>query len=185
MLARVPRSGFQFLGGTNKQSVAEHMHRTAYVGYVLAKIEDDPNIDSGKIMQMCLLHDLAEARTSDLNWMNQKYVTADEEKAIDDMAADLPFGDDLKGIIEEYEERKSKEAVLAKDADSLELLLTLKEMIDIGHAKAETWIPSLLKRMKTKSAHVLAQKILETESDDWWYENKDDEYWVSRNLASK
>ncbi len=184
-LARVPRSGLQSFLGNYKQSVAEHMHRTAYIGYVLAKTEGDPEIDSGKVTQMCLMHDMAEARTSDLNWINQKYVTSDEEKAIHDMTAPLPFGDDLKGIIEEYEERKSKESILAKDADSLELLLTLKEMIDIGHSKAKTWIPPLMKRLQTKSAYALAQKILETESDDWWYGNKEDEYWINRKGAKK
>lgn len=184
MLAHTPRSGFHFLGGYS-QSVAEHMNRTAYIGYVLAQLEDDPNIDPGQVMKMCLLHDLAEARTSDLNWMNQKYVSADEEGAVNEMIAKLPFGDDIKQTIDEYEERTTKEAKLAKDADHLELLMVLKEMIDRGHAKAQSWVPSLLKRILTDTGRNLADKILETDSDDWWFGDKTDEWWVSRKHSKK
>ena len=183
MLAHTPRSGFHFLG-VHKQSVAEHMNRTAYIGYVLATLEDDKDVDPAHVMKMCLLHDLAEARTSDLNWMNQKYVTADEDKAVEEMTAKLPFGDDIRKTIEEYEERKTKEAKLAKDADHLELLLVLKEMIDTGHGKAQSWIPPLLKRLLTDSGRELAEKILETDSDNWWYGNKEDDWWVSRKKRS-
>lgn len=180
MLAHTPRSGFHFLR-SNKQSVAEHINRVAYIGYTLAMLEDDDSVDPARVMKMCLLHDLAETRTSDLNWMNQKYVESNEAQAVDDLIADLPFADDIKKTIETYEERKSMESKLAKDADSLELLLTLKEMIDIGNKKAETWLPSLLKRLLTDSGRELAKEILKTESDDWWYGNKDDEWWVSRH----
>lgn len=183
MLARVPRSGFHFLGN-NEQSVAEHINRAAYIGYVLAQISDE-KVDAGKVMKMCLLHDLAEARTSDLNWTNQKYVVSDEASALQDMARGLPFGPDILETIEEYEDRKSLESKLAKDADSLELLLVLKEMIDIGHQKASTWIPPLLKRLLTPTGKKLAKQILETESDHWWYADKEDEWWVSRKRKKK
>lgn len=183
-LAQVPRSGFQLLGN-HEQSVAEHINRAIYIGYVLATLEHDKNVSAGKVMQMCLLHDLAEARTSDLNWTNQKYVTSDEERAIDDMVRRLPFKEDIKKTIEEYEERQTKEAKLAKDADSLELLLVLKEMIDIGHKKAQTWIPPLLKRLLTNSGRTFAKQILKTDSDHWWYADKNDEWWVSRNNTGK
>ena len=105
-LAKTPRSGFQFLGNY-EQSVAEHMNRTAYIGYVLALLENDSDVNPEKVMKMCLLHDVAEARTGDLNWTNQKYVTVDEEQAIDDMLADLPFQDDIKTTITEYEAYRS------------------------------------------------------------------------------
>ena len=71
MLSKTPRSGFYFLGSGN-QSVAEHINRTVYVGYVLASMEKD--VDAGKVMKMCLFHDVAEARTSDLNWTHPTYL---------------------------------------------------------------------------------------------------------------
>lgn len=90
ILARTPRSGLWYLG-TGRQSVAEHINRVAYIGLTLAQMEGD--VDVAKVMQMCLLHDISEARTADLNYTHQKYVTVDEEKALKDLTDTLPFGD--------------------------------------------------------------------------------------------
>ncbi len=177
ILAKTPRSGFYFWGN-NEQSVAEHINRAVYVGYVLACMEK--KVDTGKVMKMCLMHDLAETRVSDLNWTHQKYVERHEEKAIHDITSPLPFGDDMLETIHEYEERKTPEAILAKDADSIELLLSLREEIDIGNSRANTLIPPLLKRLKTKSAQKLARKIIKTSSDHWWFADQHDEWWVNR-----
>ncbi len=178
ILAKTPRSGFYFLG-SGEQSVAEHTHRNVYIGYALAKLVGD--VDVGKVLQMCLFHDLAEGRTSDLNYVHQKYVESDESKVIDDLTATIPFGDDVKGVIHEYEERVSKESIVAKDADQIEFLLSLREEMDTGNSRAESWIPSLVKRLKTPEAQALAEMIIDTPSDEWWFGEKDDEWWVHRN----
>lgn len=178
MLAKTPRSGFYFLG-SGEQSVAEHIHRVVYIGYVLATMEGNVNME--KVLKMCLFHDLGEARTSDLNYVHQKYAQANEEKAIEDLAQSLEFGEDLLTITKEYNERKTKEALVAKDADQLELILSLKEQIDIGNTRAKTWMPSAIKRLKTSSAKKLAQKVLTTDSDHWWFADKQDEWWITRN----
>lgn len=178
ILSKTPRSGFHFLG-SGQQSVSEHTNRTAYVGYVLATLEGD--VDSAKVMKMCLFHDLAEARTSDLNYVHQKYTVSDEHKAIEDLTNTLSFGEDIAKILKEYAQRKTKESIIAKDADNLEWLLSLKEQVDIGNKRAQTWIPSTVKRMKTKVAKNLAKEIIKTDSDNWWFSNKEDEWWVKRN----
>ena len=177
MLAKTPRSWSAFLG-SGEQSVAEHLNRASYLGFALSKMA---GADTGKVVQMTLFHDFAEARVSDLNYVHQKYTEKKEEEAIEDMAKTLPFGDSIKNIIHEYEERKTTEAKLAKDADNLEFLLSLKEQIDIGNERAKTWVPSLLKRLLTEEAKELASKILETDSDHWWFGEKEDGWWVHRN----
>ncbi len=96
MLKRTPRTGFQFLG-SGAESVAEHIFRTAMIGYTLARM--DEKADVGRVLQICLFHDIPEARTGDLNYMNKKYVKADEEKAIEDLARTLPFGDDYREVL--------------------------------------------------------------------------------------
>src|SRR3989338_6611351 len=178
MLAKTPRSGFFFLG-SGEQSVAEHINRASYIGFVLASM--DKSVDMSKVLKMCLLHDLAEARVSDLNYVHQKYAETKEEKAVEDLAASVPFGEDIKNIIAEYERRESKEAKFAKDADNLEFLLSLKEQVDIGNKRAESWIPPLLKRFLTEEAKQLANAIIETDSDHWWFGDKDDSWWINRN----
>ncbi len=181
MLAKTPRSGFQFLG-TGQQSVAEHINRVCYIGYVLAIMEGDVSLE--KILKACLFHDLAEARTGDLSYVHQKYLDRHEDKAIHDLANTVDFGEDILGTIHEYEERKTKEAIIVKEADILELILMLKEQLDIGNSRAQSWLASSVKRLKTDSGKKLAAVILETGSDDWWYGDKDDQWWVTRNKPS-
>lgn len=177
MLSKTPRSGFHFLGSGN-QSVAEHINRVVFIGYALGSLEKD--VDLTKIMKMCLLHDLAESRVSDLNYVHQKYVERKEDKAIEDLAKTLEFGNDILQIRKEYEERKTKEAIIAKDSDNIELILSLKEQIDIGNTRAESWIDSAIKRLKSENAKKLASEILKTQSDEWWFGNKQDDWWVNR-----
>lgn len=180
ILSKTPRSGFFFLG-SGEQSVAEHINRVTYIGFILAEMAG--NVDSGKLIKMCMFHDLAEARVSDLNYVHQRYTVRHEHEAIKDLASQMEYGNKIVEILDEYEKRESREAILAKDADQLELLLSLKEQKDIGNARAKTWIPSAMKRFKTEEARILAEKIIETDSDDWWFNDKDDNWWVERNKS--
>ncbi len=177
ILAQTPRSGFHFLG-SGKQSLAEHINRVVFIGYALAQM--DGTVDTAQVMKMCLLHDLSESRISDLNYVHQQYTVRKEEEAITDITEPLPFGPDLKQTVEEYEQRTSPESLLAKDADNLEWILSLKEQLDTGNSRAGTWIPSAVKRLKTPVAQQLAEKIIKTNSDHWWFDNPEDEWWVSR-----
>jgi len=174
MLKRTPRSGFQFLG-SGTQSVAEHSFRTAMIGYVLALTEE--NIDVGKVLELCLFHDVPEARIGDLNYVNKKYVSADEKKAVDDLAATLPFGERYRKLQYEFMDGDSAEAVVAHDADQLEMILSLKEYKDLGNPNADEWYPFSCKRLKTENGRKLAQTIWETNSTHWWFDD-DADWWV-------
>jgi putative hydrolase of HD superfamily len=175
MLKRTPRSGFQFLG-TGAESVAEHIFRTSYIGYALGKIAKDINVD--RLIQLCLFHDLPEARTGDLNYVNKKYVDANEKKAIEDLAQTLPFGNEIRELVLEFNEGKTDEAKLARDADQLEMILALKEYKDLGNKYADEWLEFSLKRLQTVTARELARTILETDSSLWWFNDKSD-WWVN------
>ena len=178
-LSKTPRSGFHLLG-SGEQSVAEHTNRTVYAGFVLASMSKD-KVSMEKILKMCLFHDLVESRTSDLNYVNQQYTIADEERALKDLVKPLDFGPEIAEVLNEYKERKSKESLLAKDADVIEWILALKEQVDIGNSRAEGWLPSAVQRLKTDEGKELAMVILTTLSDSWWFANKDDDWWVHRN----
>lgn len=175
MLKRTPRTGFQFLG-SGAESVAEHSFRTAMIGYTLAQL--DGRADVGRVMQLCLFHDLPEARLGDLNYVNKKYVQVDEQRAIDDLAATLPFGDDYRACLGEFNTAASLEAQLTHDADQLEMILSLKEHRDLGNRNADEWYPSVLKRLRTDAARQLAETIWTTDSSRWWIEGEDAEWWV-------
>ena len=175
MLKKTPRSGFQFLG-SGCESVAEHILRTLYIGYVLCKM--DPEADERKVLRLCLMHDLPEARTGDLNYVNKKYVTVDEKKAVRELAEPLFFGAEIEESIDEFNERETKEALLARDADQLSLILQLKECGDLGNRYSREWIRFAVLRLTTENARKLAEDILDTDSSHWWFKEKGD-WWVN------
>jgi putative hydrolases of HD superfamily len=175
MLKKTPRSGFQFLG-SGKESVAEHSFRTAIIGYTLSLRE--PGADSMKILLMCLFHDLQEARTGDQNYMNKRYVHVEEEEATRDLARDLPFGDTILSLAREFLDNHSLEACISRDADQLDLILALKEQLDLGNSYARDWLHYALQRLRTEGAKELAQEIMQTDSAEWWFEKKT-EWWVN------
>ena len=167
-LKSVPRSGFQFLG-SGDESVAEHVFSTTFIAYVLARL--NPEADGEKLLSLCLVHDMAEARIGDLNYVQKMYVKADENDAVSDMTRKLPFGDHLAGLIGEFNEGRSREARLARDADQLSLILELKKLSDLGRPHADKWIPHVLERLCTDAGKTLAASILSREQDAWWLKN--------------
>jgi len=177
MLQKTPRSGFQFLG-SGCESVAEHILRTIFIGYTLCKLE--PDIDEFRVMKMCLFHDLPEARTGDMNYVNKKYVTVDEGKAVRELTETLFFGEDIKGCIDEFNERTTQEALIARDADQLALILQLKEYGDLGNKYSKEWIAFAIQRLCTENARETAKRIIETDSSDWWFKDKGD-WWINGN----
>ena len=176
MLNRTPRSGFAFLG-SGEQSVAEHIQRTMHVAFVLARMSGE-KIDELRLLRLVLFHDLPEARTSDHNYVNRKYVTEDLDKVLDDGARAWAYGDEIVAAIREFESGESPEACLAKDADQLELLLMLKEQADLGKPNVDEWITPLLARLKTDAGKRLADEIQGTRWDAWWFGDKNDTHWI-------
>ncbi|MCJ7809891.1 MAG: HD domain-containing protein [Desulfobulbaceae bacterium] len=177
MLKKTPRTGYQFLG-TGGESVADHSFRMTVVGYVLSSME--PEADGNKVVLMCLFHDLPEARTGDHNYVNKRYTQVDEETALEDQVRGLPFGTEMKSLFREFNEAQTLEARLAKDADQIDLILDLKEQLDLGNSRARDWLSFAVKRLLTEPGRKMARKILESESDDWWFD-KDSDWWVNGN----
>jgi len=180
MLKRTPRSGYQFLG-TGSETVAEHSLRCAVIGYVLGRMSE--NLATDRLVLMCLFHDLVEARTGDLNYVNKKYVKADEESAVRDMTVNLPFGDEIRELTEEFNRRETSEARTAHDADQIEMILQLKELGDLGNRYSRDWIATAMRRLCTEDGRRLARSILNTDFSSWWFQEKDDEWWINGCLS--
>ena len=165
ILKEIPRSGYHFLGA-GKESVAEHSFSTTFIAYVMAQLL--PEVDALKLINMCLLHDFPEARIGDLNTVHKKYVTADENQALEDATAGLLFGEQMTELIKEFRDGGSVEAKLARDADQLALILELKELIDIGYEPPKTWIQNVIERLQTETGQQIATTVMQTGRDDWW-----------------
>ena len=175
ILKRIPRSGYQFLG-TGSESVADHSFRVAIIAYLLAK--NEPKADTQKVVLMSLFHDFHEARTGDHNYVNKRYVTVNEDKAVSDLAQKLTSGQEIVSLIDEFNSRETLEARLVQDADQLDFILELKRQQDLGNKSAAEWLKYSVKRLITDFSKKLANEIVHTDSSDWWFKKKE-ELWVN------
>ena len=165
MLKRIPRSGYHFLG-CGKESVAEHSFIITFIAFLMSEIE--PDLDSKKLITMCLVHDLPEARTGDMNYVQKEYVKVNERKAIEDLTREIPFDTSIADLIEEFNQGITRESLLARDADQIALILDLKSLADIGYTTPEKWMPHVTGRLKTETGKKIAESICHTPWDNWW-----------------
>ncbi len=173
MLRLTPRTGYQFLG-TGKENVAEHSHRVAVIGYILAKLA---GADKARTVFLCLFHDLAEARTGDFNYVNKMYNTAKPRMAMQHATEGTGLQEDILGFWDELSENTSKEAALAHDADQLDLIFNLKQESERGNSFALQWIESALKRLHTKEGQEIGAVVVNTPSHYWWFNGPDASWW--------
>jgi putative hydrolases of HD superfamily len=183
MLKKTPRTGYQFLG-SGAESVADHSFRMTIIGYILAG--QIPEADQNKTVLMCLFHDLHEARTGDMNYVNKRYNTIDEKKAVQHMTEGLHFGAEIASLTDEFNESTTIEAKIARDADQIDLILELKREKDLGNRYADEWLFYAKKRLITTKAKEMADEILKTDQAEWWFD-KNVELWVNgqKNSDSK
>ena len=165
LLKRVHRTGYQFLG-PGKESVAEHTFGVMCIAWTLA--QQTPEADTSRLLAMCLVHDLPEARMGDLNYVQKRYVSANEAMAVDHMTQGLPFGPDIRTLLDEFNACETLEAQLAHDADQLAFLLDLKSLADMGYAAPDKWAGHVKERLQTTAGINIAEGIASTEWDSWW-----------------
>jgi putative hydrolase of HD superfamily len=142
---------------------------TAVIAFAMAGMETD--VDREKLVALALVHDFAEARTGDLNYVQKQYVTALEDKAMADLTQGLVFGHTLMALMQEFNQGETLEARLANDADQLSFILELKKLCDTGAKSPDEWLPFVLSRLKTRTGKDLAQAIVSSQWDHWWRGN--------------
>ncbi len=168
MLKHLPRSGYRFLG-VGRETVAEHSYHTGFIALVMGQLE--PGIDPLRLISMCLIHDLPESRIGDLNAVQKRYVTADEDRAVRDAFSPLPFGDQWRELLDEFNAGKTMEARLARDADQIAFLLDLKTLSDLGFRTPEKWQAFVTKRIFTDLGRRIAAAVAERNWDGWWLDH--------------
>ena len=164
-LKRLKRTGWQILGGGNRESIAEHSYMVAVISYVLS-VHSQLNLE--KILLMSLFHDFEETRTGDVYKLADLYTRTDKGKAIQDAFSILPQSAKITGLLEEYNQGKSLEAKLVKDADTLALCLELTISIENGNQNAEEWLKANLESLKTEAARELGKALVKSNSQNWW-----------------
>ncbi len=167
-LKRLPRSGYAFLG-RGCESVAEHAFAVTFIAFVMARLH--PEADALRLISLALVHDLPEARTGDINYLQRLYTRADEPGAVADMTAEVPFGPQLADLIDEFNEQRTLESHLAHDADQLALILDLKPVDESDYEPVRGWLKAARGRLRTDTGRRLARSIMERDSSRWWQKN--------------
>lgn len=177
MLKKTPRSGFAFLGSGN-ESVAAHTFGTAVAGYILASMA---GADIGKTVLLCLFHDLHEAATGDFNYVNHRYDQCDALRALRDAVAGTGLEEPLLALWNEFEQKESVEAKLARDADQLDMISALRVEENTGNPKAAKWLTTAVKRIQTPEGAKACAALMGTAPDHWWYDQVSQSWWINRD----
>ena len=114
-------------GHGRRENDAEHAWHMAVMAYLLREYSNE-EVDIGRVMIMCLIHDIVEIESGDTyayDEENLKTQKQREEAAKEKIYSLLPEDqmDELKTIFEEFEENKTAEAKFAHAMDNLQPLL--------------------------------------------------------------
>lgn len=178
-LRNMERSWQQFMG-SGCATVLEHTFRVIFLALLIARGEKFK--DEEKIIKMALVHDIAESRTGDTNYLTAVYTKKDDKKAAKDTFAGTSFSDMNDHILEEYEARKTHASQIVKDADNLDVDIELQEMKERGSALAKKFDGTrrLVRNTKlyTKTAKKLWDELRKSDPAAWhikankWYKIK-------------
>ncbi|MFJ1766627.1 HD family hydrolase [Amycolatopsis sp. NPDC088138] len=167
VLKRIRRSGWWQAGVRDPESVGEHSLRTAQLAALLAAEE---GASPERAAFLALWHDTQETRTGDLPHSAAPYLRKPAPREITaDQTAGLPPASRslVRSAVDEYETRSSAEALCAKDADKLEMLLQALEYRDVGVQRVDEWIESARKGLTTETARKVAEAALTLSPLSW------------------
>lgn len=169
-LKRECNTGFQLAGVNDPDSVAEHAMRSAQMAYVLAILERDA--DPEKTAIITLFHNNGKTRIGDQNKVAARYLFKQE-------AEEFTFVDQIEGMNKdvekklleyhrEWQERRTKEGIISKDADWLEQAFQAKEYFDLGYTSAKQIIDNIGEAVETDSAKKIYSQMKKKKFTDWW-----------------
>ncbi len=155
-------------------NLAEHHFRMFWIAMVIAAHEK--NVDTGRVAKLVLVHDIAESRTGDVDYLARQYTERNEELAIQDMLAGTALKDEFVELWEEYENRTSLEAKIAKDADNLDVDFELVEQAVNGNPLKNNWQENRTfvakQKLYTQTAKKLFDQLTDANPHSWHLEGR-------------
>jgi putative hydrolase of HD superfamily len=104
-------------------TTASHSFGVTFLSWLFAK---GGHVDSEKVLEMALVHDLVESVMGDLTPSEAKRIDRDklEENGLEKMERKIParLAPEIKSLIREYREGKTREAQMVRICDKLETL---------------------------------------------------------------
>ncbi|OQB05893.1 MAG: hypothetical protein BWY19_00672 [bacterium ADurb.Bin212] len=172
-LMLMQRNHVRNLGNITFDTIASHCFHVAVIAYCITRMEGFSHADGMRALSVGLLHDLAEARTGDNDFVSKNYTTMDETRAVEDQFSGFDFAEDLKKEIEEYEKRETKLSKCIKDADHIAQMYMEWTLSWQGNKLAEKWFKGdMIHRvpaLHTKSAKKLVDLIKNSDPQEWWW----------------
>jgi putative hydrolase of HD superfamily len=134
-LKKIKRTGWLAKGKIlDGESIADHSYSLSALCMVFSDIL---GLDTGKVMKMCIIHDLAESIIGDImpGEIPEKEKKMKETKAMKSILFSLPVSVriDYIGIWKEFLLNGSQEAQLVHKVDKLEMLLQAREYLLQGY----------------------------------------------------
>lgn len=174
VLRREKHNGFKLIGVDNPESVAEHALRAAQIGYILTVLENKKNgteLSPERVASILVFHDNGEVRVGDLHKVASRYIDGKEAERMAFMEQVESLPEEFKNLtvyFDEIEDRKTKEGIIAKDADWLEAAFSAKEYYDLGNDLGMNWINNVEAALETESAKEMLKEMKNTRFTDWW-----------------
>ncbi|WP_371018390.1 HD domain-containing protein [Pseudalkalibacillus sp. JSM 102089] len=115
-----------YMRSGRRESVAEHSWRLAMFAFALS--DQFPELDTKRVLIMCLVHDLGEAYDGDISatvQVDQKQKVQKEEEAVQRLTSSLDEKGkhDILTICQEYNRGSTKEAKFVKALDKMETII--------------------------------------------------------------
>ncbi|HSX04909.1 MAG TPA: HD domain-containing protein [Candidatus Saccharimonadales bacterium] len=149
--------------------LADHHFRVLWLSLIIAAREK-ASVNYERMMKMALVHDIAESRGGDVDYLSRQYVTRHEELGIADILADTSLEEEFLTLWHEYEKRECLESKIVKDADNLDVDLEIREQASMGSQLAGDWAESREaagRKLYTKTALELQTAIKNSNPHDW------------------
>jgi len=171
------RSGWTSAG--QQESVAEHTWRLCLMALVVHPYVAD--LDLGRLIRMCVVHDLGEAIGGDVPAPDQLRLpagkAADERRDLLTLLTPLPDRqrDDIVALWDEYEAAATPEARLAKGLDKLETILQHTQgrnppgfdyRFNLEYGRPYTAEPEILQALRTMLDQETERRARESEPPD-------------------
>jgi len=153
------RTGWMFRGIKNGESLSDHCFGTTLLALFL--LEEEKNLDALKVLKMAILHEAGEVRIGDVTHPSKKYLTnkdVAELEAVKDIFKE--FNNEYTELIKEFIECNTKEALLVKAADKLDMMLTAY-LYELNGAKSLSDFWENLETDKAINAFNLTRRVYE------------------------
>ncbi|KAF2368742.1 HD domain [Trinorchestia longiramus] len=152
-LKHLDRTGWVLHKVPKPETVSGHMYRMAIAAMTL---DHTDNVDTNKVLRMCLVHDLAECQVGDIT---PQCGVSEQEKHSREMAS-MQFltglispavGIDMLNLFKEYEDQSTPESQLVKDLDKFDMILQAFEY-EVAYNKPR-WLEEFFQSTEGKFKH--------------------------------